>query len=61
MSAFSPELVASFAVTTGIGFLMITSGLQKSMLELRRRRRSCPACGRHIAGRVCGACTSTGS
>jgi hypothetical protein len=43
-----------FALTTGVGFLMVFSGLGKSMLELKRRRRSCPSCGRHIEGRVCG-------
>jgi hypothetical protein len=46
-----------FAVTTSVGFLMIVSGLHKSMLELRRRRRTCPSCGHFIQGRVCG-CTS---
>ena len=57
MTAFTPQLATTFALTTGIGFLMVLSGLGKSMLELKRRRRSCPSCGRHIDGRVCGACT----
>jgi hypothetical protein len=35
---------------------MIYSGLGKSMLELKRRRRACPSCGRHIHGRVCSGC-----
>jgi hypothetical protein len=60
MSGISPQLAAAFAVTTGIGFLMIVSGLGKSMLELKRRRRACPSCGRHIEGRVCGPCSSNG-
>ena len=53
-----PEVAALFAVTTGAGFLMILSGLQKSMLELRGRRRTCPSCGKHIERRVCAACTT---
>jgi hypothetical protein len=57
MSALTPQLAATFAATTGIGFLMVYAGLGKSMLETRRRRRSCPSCGRHIQGRVCDPCT----
>jgi hypothetical protein len=58
LTNLSPQLATIFAVTTGAGFLMIVSGLHKSMLELRRRRRSCPSCGRFIHGNACG-CTST--
>jgi hypothetical protein len=54
MQGLSPQLVAVFAVTTGVGFLMMVSGVQKSMLEWRQRRRTCPSCGRQIAGRNCG-------
>jgi hypothetical protein len=54
----TPELAAIFAATTGVGFLMMWAGVQKSMLEWRRGRRSCPSCGRHIEGRVCGPCSS---
>ena len=58
MNALTPQLATAFAVSTGVGFLMIFSGLGKSMLELKRRRRACPSCGRHIDGRVCAGCTS---
>ncbi len=54
----TPQLVSLFALTTGAGFLMLVAGVQKSMLEWRHRRRSCPACGRQIQGRTCSACTS---
>jgi hypothetical protein len=54
MQGLTPQLVAAFAATTGVGFLMIISGVQKSMLEWRQRRRTCPSCGRQIAGRTCG-------
>ena len=45
---------AVFVVTTlGAGWLMALAGVQKSALELRRRRRVCPSCGRHLEQRVC--------
>jgi hypothetical protein len=52
-----PQLVVLLASTTGVGFLMIVSGIRKSALEWRNRNRFCPACGRQIRGRTC-ACTS---
>jgi hypothetical protein len=58
MTGITPQLAGLFAATTGVGFLMLTMGVQKSMLEWRTRRRSCPSCGRHIEKRVCAACTS---
>jgi hypothetical protein len=33
-------------LTIGVGYLMTQAGLQKSALELRRRRKVCPSCGR---------------
>jgi hypothetical protein len=56
METLSPEIATFFAVTTGVGFLMLVSGIQKSALEWRRRRRLCASCGREIAGRVCPSC-----
>lgn len=56
--SLSPELAALFAASTGVGVLMMLAGIQKSMLEWRHRRRSCPACGRTIDGRVCRGCTA---
>jgi hypothetical protein len=49
-----PHVLALLATTTGIGFLMIASGIHKSALEWRNRSRVCPSCGRHIEGRTCG-------
>jgi hypothetical protein len=51
MTTLDPQLTTLFAVTMGIGYLMIQSGLQKSMLEWRRRKQNCPSCGRQA--RVC--------
>ena len=39
-------------VTVGVGYLMTQAGLQKSALELKRRKRVCPSCGRE-ASRAC--------
>jgi hypothetical protein len=48
MFTFDPQITLIAAVTTGIGWLMIQSGLSKSALELKRKRRICPSCGRHL-------------
>ena len=50
------HLLALLVVTTGIGFLMIASGIHKSALVWKNRTRFCPSCGRRIEGRTCG-CT----
>ena len=55
---FDPNITILIAVSCGIGYLMIVAGLQKSALELKRRRRSCPSCGRIIEARVCSFCSS---
>jgi hypothetical protein len=40
-------------LTIGVGWLMTVAGMQKSVLEWRRRRRTCPSCGREIVARTC--------
>ena len=40
-------------LTLGVGWLMIQAGLQKSVLEWRKRRRTCPSCGRELVARSC--------
>jgi succinate dehydrogenase/fumarate reductase-like Fe-S protein len=57
MEQLDPQLAVAFVVTTGVGFLMLLSGVHKSLLEWRHRRRACPSCGRLVDGRVCRACT----
>jgi NADH pyrophosphatase NudC (nudix superfamily) len=47
------ETALLLASTTGVGYLMLTAGIEKKALEWRRKRRICPGCGKHIAGRVC--------
>jgi hypothetical protein len=53
-----PQVAVAFVVSTGVGFLMVMSGVQKHMLEWRRPTRQCPSCGRRIAGRTCGCTTA---
>jgi hypothetical protein len=45
-------------ITCAIGYLMTVAGLSKSALELKRRRRVCPRCGREFQARVCLTCTN---
>jgi hypothetical protein len=55
---FDPHVITLAAATLGAGWLMTYAGLQKSALELKRRKRVCPSCGRHISARVCTTCTT---
>ena len=48
-----PQIVAFAALVMAIGWTMNFSGLKKHVLELKRRDRTCPSCGRHISGAVC--------
>jgi recombinational DNA repair protein RecR len=53
----TPHVLTIAIATLLVGWLMTTAGLQKSALELKRRRRICPSCGRYIENRVCSSCT----
>ena len=48
-----PEIVTFVALAMAVGYTMLVSGLKKHALELKRRQRTCPSCGRHISGTVC--------
>ena len=48
-----PEIMTFMALTMAVGYTMFVSGLKKHALELKRRRRVCPSCGRTIDGAVC--------
>jgi hypothetical protein len=48
-----PQIALDAALAMAIGFTMVFSGLKKHALELKRRRRTCPSCGRIIDGAVC--------
>jgi hypothetical protein len=49
----APQLSTFFGLTTGIGFLMILSGVSKKALEWTRPRRVCPGCRREIRDGRC--------
>jgi hypothetical protein len=45
MEQLDPQMALLFAVTSGVGYLMVVSGVGKSLLDWKRRR-FCPSCGR---------------
>jgi hypothetical protein len=51
-----PHVVTLVVLTLAAGWLMTMAGLKKSALELRKRQRTCPSCGRRIDARVCSTC-----
>jgi hypothetical protein len=51
-----PHVLTLAVATLGAGWLMAQAGLAKSALELKRRRRICPSCGREIQKNVCSSC-----
>jgi len=53
LKAMTIHTLTLISSTAGIGYLMVRTGLGKNALELRRRRRVCPSCGRVITGRRC--------
>jgi hypothetical protein len=53
MTGISPQLAVLLA-STGAGVWMAVAGVQKSALEWKRHKRTCPSCGRNIEGRTCG-------
>jgi len=52
----APHIATLVLATIGAGWLMTMAGLHKSALELKRRRRICPSCGRRIEARTCTTC-----
>jgi hypothetical protein len=58
MKTMTPETALLLASTTGVGFLMLTAGLQKKALEWKRRKRTCAGCGKHLPGRSVCSCAS---
>ncbi len=52
MNAMPLETALLLASTTGVGYLMLTAGVQKKALEWKSRRRTCAGCGKHLPGRA---------
>ncbi len=51
-----PHVAILATITLGVGWMMAQAGLAKSALELKKRRRVCPSCGRRIDSRICSTC-----
>ena len=54
-----PNVAVLAVVSSAVGYLMVTAGVGKHMLEWRRTDRTCPGCGRAITSRVCTFCTGS--
>jgi hypothetical protein len=48
-----PQIATLATLTMAVGFTMSYAALKKNLLELKQRKRICPACGRTIPGRRC--------
>jgi len=46
--ALGPHVLGLFASTFCVALLMTLSGIQKSTLDWKNRRRHCPSCGRRL-------------
>jgi hypothetical protein len=58
MKTMTPETTFLLASTTGVGFLMLTAGVQKKALEWKNRKRTCAGCGKHLRDRGVCSCAS---
>ena len=54
--SLDPHVMTIAMATLGVGWLMAYAGLSKSALELKKKHRVCPSCGRRIDARVCSSC-----
>jgi hypothetical protein len=52
----NPHVMTLAVATLGVGWVMTQAGLAKSALELKKRKKVCPSCGRRIDARVCSSC-----
>jgi NADH pyrophosphatase NudC (nudix superfamily) len=43
-----PHVLEAFVSTFSVALLMTLSGMQKSVLDWKNRRRHCPSCGRRL-------------
>jgi hypothetical protein len=47
--ALGPHVLGLFASTVCVALLMTLSGIKKSTLDWKNRRRHCPSCGRRLS------------
>jgi NADH pyrophosphatase NudC (nudix superfamily) len=53
MTEFSDQAALLLISSTGVGVLMMKAGIEKKMLEWRRRERICAGCGKPLSRPVC--------
>jgi NADH pyrophosphatase NudC (nudix superfamily) len=53
MIEMTNETALLLASSTGVGVLMMKAGIEKKMLEWRRRQRICAGCGKPLDRPVC--------
>jgi NADH pyrophosphatase NudC (nudix superfamily) len=53
MMEFTAEMSLLLASTTAVGVLMMRAGIEKKLLEWRRRDRICAGCGKPLDRPVC--------
>ncbi len=53
MTELTPETSLLLASTTAVGVLMMRAGVEKKMLEWRRRERLCAGCGKRLSRPIC--------
>ncbi|MDQ3778529.1 MAG: hypothetical protein M3310_06675 [Actinomycetota bacterium] len=56
MNSFTLDTTLLILSTTGAGVLMMRAGVEKKLLEWRRRERLCAGCGRRLDRAVCSTC-----
>ncbi len=58
MTEFTDQASLLLISSTGVGVLMMKAGIEKKMLEWRRRERICAGCGKPLDRPVCTCATS---
>jgi hypothetical protein len=58
VNEFTPETILLLVSSTGVGVLMMRAGVEKKMLEWRRRERICAGCGKPLHQPVCSCASS---
>ena len=53
MTEFTDQASLLLISSTGVGVLMMKAGIEKKMLEWRRRERICAGCGKPLSRPVC--------
>lgn len=57
MTTMTNETALLLASSTGVGVLMMKTGIEKKMLEWRRNERNCAGCGKRLPGRSVCSCS----